>query len=202
MSSLLIAFAVVMLVPLFVANWRVSLAGLGWQGVLLAWIAFRLHGADPSAPTVLRYLDLVLLRAVVGPVALWTVLTRRNTPGRNDMLPPNMLAWATALAFVMLGFRLARVLVPVDGDERMIVGLAAGAALLGFLVLSTQVGPLSQMVGVLRIENAIALLELLDEGHGDLGLQAGQSLVYACSIGMFWWYLSTLDAPIPTAERR
>ncbi|MDF2691796.1 MAG: hypothetical protein K0S65_179, partial [Labilithrix sp.] len=39
MTGALIAFAIVVLIPLFVATWRTSLLGLSLQGVLIAWLS-------------------------------------------------------------------------------------------------------------------------------------------------------------------
>ena len=49
---------------------------------------------------------------------------------------------------------------PVEGNEHSFVAVATAGLLLGLLVLSTQTGPFSQMIGALRIENAIAVFEL------------------------------------------
>jgi hydrogenase-4 component E len=195
--SLLIAFVIVLLLPLFMANWRASLSGLAIQGFLLFFLASRSRGVELSLDGALTTLDLLVLRGVVAPALLWKVLADRNTPERNDMLPPNLLAWAGALAVLLLGFRVGDALVPAEGEMQMLVGVVACAALLGFLVLATQVGPLSQMVGVLRIENAIALFEVGATHESSVGLRLALIVTYATSVALLRWYLSGLQ---PTAE--
>jgi hydrogenase-4 membrane subunit HyfE len=202
MTSLLIGFIVVLLVPLFVATWRTSLLGLSLQGILLFAIAYRMDGADGSPASIITILDLLIVRGAVAPLLLYRVLHDRGAPERNDVLPPNMLAWAASIGLVLLAFRIASVLVPVEGDEQMLVGAVATAVLIGFLVLSTQVGVFSQIIGTLRIENAIALFELGDRAHhGDIGLRIAQLAVFVASIGLFRWYLATIaPPPLPASD--
>ncbi len=199
MTSLLLAFLLVLLAPLFLANWRTSLAGLAGQGVLLAAMNYRLHGAELTAANLLSVVDLAVLRGLVAPVVLYRVLQDRNAPDRNDVLPPNMLAWAAAIGVVLLAFRVASDLVPLDSDARMLTAVCGSGVLLGFLVLATQVGVFSQIIGVLRLENAVALFELgLPERSGDaagfLGLALGQALVYLATIALCRYYLH--EAPV------
>ncbi len=66
--------------------------------------------------------------------------------------------------------------------------------LLGLLVLATQTGPFSQMVGVLRLENAIALFELGSHGH-ELAIQIAQTALLLVTLLMFQWYLRALPRP-------
>lgn len=196
MISLLIAFLFVLLAPLFLANWRTSILGLSLQGVLLASMATRLHGGELTVANLLNWLDFGLVRGVVAPLMLYRVLLSRRAPDRNDVLPPNMLAWAAAVGVVILSFRLASMLVPVDGDDQMLVAVVSSGVFLGFLVLATQVGVFSQIVGVLRLENAIALFELGGHESGDyLGLRLGAALVFVASLALFRFYLVT--APLP-----
>lgn len=188
MSGVLIAFEIVLLLPLFIGTWRVSLLGLSCQGFLMAWIAFH-HGLHLSLDTAVQLADLVVLRAIAGPALLYAVLLRQNAPRRNDVIAPNLLSWAMALALVLVAFRVADVLVTTEGDAQTWVGVAASALLLGLLVLGTRTGVFSQMVGALRIENAIALFELADAHHSSVGVRMGQTAVYLGSIALFRWYL-------------
>jgi hydrogenase-4 component E len=198
-TTLLIGFIVVLLVPLFVATWRTSLFGLALQGGLLAAMAYRLEGAEWSAGSVLTYVDLLVVRGFVAPWLLYRVLHGRSAPERNDVLPPNMLAWAAAIGLAILALRVSSALVPVEGDEQMMVAAAASGVFLGFLVLATQVGVFSQIVGALRVENAVALFELSGGPHeGSVAVHLGQIAVLVASVLLFRWYLSH-TSPSPTA---
>lgn len=194
MSPLLVALLGVYLLPLFVATWRTSLFGLACQGFLMAAIAHRLEPSLHTPAAWLSLFDLALVRGVAAPLALYTVLAARNAPARNDIIPPNLLSWTLALAMVLGSFSFSERLVPEGGDQRTLVAVAASGLMLGFLVLSTRARPFSQMVGALRIENAIALLELGGARHEQpLGVQIGLTLVLLATIAFFRWYLRTLD---------
>jgi hydrogenase-4 component E len=193
MNPLLIALVGVMIVPLFVASWRLSLFALAGQGLLMASISYQLDPSFDSVGPWLRLFDLVVVRGLAAPFVLYAVLLRQRAPSRNDVIPPNLMSWTLAITLVFVAFRFAGLLVPVEGEEHGFVAAASAGVLLGFLVLATQTGPFSQMVGVLRIENGIALLELSgvrsDEG---LPMQAAQTAVLIGTIAMFRWYLATL----------
>jgi hydrogenase-4 membrane subunit HyfE len=191
-----------MLLPLFVATWRTSLYGLGAQGLLMALIAYRL---DPNPHTVgdwVTLVDLGLVRGVVTPAALFSVLRARRAPARNDVISPNLISWTLAFAMVLLAFSFAEQLVSEPGEQRTLVAVAASGLMLGFLVLAAQSGPLSQMIGALRVENAIALFELGGRHHPNaLGIQLALSTVFLITVGLFRWYLRTIDV-VASGEAR
>jgi hydrogenase-4 membrane subunit HyfE len=200
MNGILIAFELVLIVPLFVATWRTSLLGLSLQGALMAWIAFR-HGAHLSIDGGLEVLDLVVVRAILAPLVLYRVLRAQNAPRRNDVIPPNLLSWTLALALVVLGFRVGAALVPAEGDAQTLVAVSTSGVLLGLLVLSTRSSPFSQMIGALRIENGIALLELGSPHREAVAIRFGQTAVVLGAVLLFGWYLRRLDAaPAGSAE--
>lgn len=193
MNPLLIAIVVVVLVPLFVASWRLSLAGLMAQGLLMASISYQLDPALDSVTAWFELFDMVIVRGLVAPLALYTVLLSQRASGRNDVIPPNLMSWTLAIVFVIGGFRFADMLVPAEGAEHGFVAVASAALLLGLLVLATQTGPFSQMIGVLRIENAIALLELSGtRNEDDLAMKIAQTAILLGTIVLFRWYLRTL----------
>lgn len=201
MSPLLIALLGVLLAPLFIATWRTSLLGLSCQGFLMAWIAYRI-GAEPStANDWLTLADLVLVRGLGAPLALYGVLRAENARPRNDVIPPNLLSWTVALGVVLVAFNFAGLLVAENGDQQTLVGVATSGVMLGFLVLATQSSPFSQMIGALRIENAIALFELGGERrHDPLGVHLGQIAITAMTIALYRWYLETLSDSSSSAE--
>ena len=190
MSPLLVALLGVLLVPLFVATWRTSLIGLGFQGVLMALIARQLESTPHTVGGWLALVEFGVVRAFVAPLALYSVLRARKTPGRNDVIPPNLLSWTLALGMVLMSFSFAELLVVDSGEQQTLVAVAATGVLLGFLVLATQSDPFSQMVGALRIENAIALLELGGKPHGGpVAIQFALLVVFVTTIAFFRWHL-------------
>jgi hypothetical protein len=103
------------------------------------------------------------------------------------------MSWTLAITLVFVAFRFADLLVPAEGPEHGFVAAASASLLLGFLVLATQTGPFSQIVGALRIENAIALLELSGARRDDdIAMQAAQTAILIGTVLLFRWYLATL----------
>lgn len=191
MSPLLMGLLGVMVVPLFVATWRASLLGLSCQGFLIGWAAYRLSPEHHAVETWLTLGDLVLVRAVAGPLLLYRLLLSQQRAARHDMIAPNLLSWTVALGLVLAAFNLSSALVPSAGDERALVSVAAAAVLLGLLILASQSTPFGQVVGALQLENGIALFELGGERHhGSLLTQIGQMAIVGCTLGLYLWLLS------------
>ncbi len=189
MTGVLLAFIIVALVPLFVATWRTSLLGLSLQGGLIAWLALR-HSATLSFGTALTALDTVGLRALAAPVVLYAAMRALKVPPRNNVIAPNLFSWAIAIGLVVVAFRSSDVLVPPEGEQQMLVAVSGSALVLGMFVLSTAQGTFSQVVGLLRIENAIALFELGSASHHEsVGIRIGQAVVLLVSVGFFRWFL-------------
>jgi len=191
MNPLLIGFVGVLLVPLFVASWRLSLFGLAAQALLMAWISYQLDPGLSSVGAWVGMFDLVVVRGLGAPLALYAVLRSQRVTARNDVILPNLMSWTLAIALVLVAFRFADMLVPIEGNEHSVVAGATAGLLLGLLVLATQTGPFSQMVGALRIENGIALFELGD-GHHELAIQIAQTVILIVTVLLFRWYLKSL----------
>lgn len=189
MTGTLIAFVVVILIPLFVATWRTSLLGLVLQGALLAWLSLR-HETTLSIDSAIAIFDLAIVRAVIAPTILYRAMRRQDVPSRNDVIAPNLFSWAIVVGLVVVAFRAADALVPVEGDPQMLVEVASSAFLLGLFVLAMGRGTFSQIIGVLRIENAIALFEIGAPGdHDSTALRAMMTGLLLVSVLFFRWYL-------------
>lgn len=201
MSPLLIALLGVLLLPLFVGSWRTSLLGLSCQGILMSWIAFRMGPPPQTASDWLVIADLVIVRGLFAPLALRAVLLAHKSPARNDVIPPNLLSWTFAFGIVLVAFNFSERLVPMHGEQQTLLAVATAGLLLGFLVLATQSGPFSQIIGIIRIENAIALFELGGPHHREAFL-IHLALVAAliASIAFYRWYLQVLNRPAEAAE--
>ena len=83
MSTALVVFVLVLLLPLFLASWRVSLVGLASQGAIMAWLAYDRDGVTTVADGV-RLVDLGLVRSLIVPVALVMLLVARMSPAGAD----------------------------------------------------------------------------------------------------------------------
>jgi hydrogenase-4 membrane subunit HyfE len=188
MAFLLIAFLVITLVPLFAASWKMSLQGLSFQGLLLGWIAWRVHG-QLSVPVILALVDSVLVRGILAPRALHSVLSSRKTPSRNDVIPSNLFSWALVGGLVFVSFRFGTAMLKTDFANALHLATATAALLLGMFVLSSQNSMFSQMVGLFRIENAIALFELMSPRTFLIPIQVGVSFVFLLTILYFVRFL-------------
>jgi hydrogenase-4 membrane subunit HyfE len=190
-SPLLMGLLGVMLVPLFLAKWRSSLIGLSLQGFLIAWAAYRLDPNLRAIGTWLMLVDLVLVRGIGTPLLLYRILSSHKRSARNDIIAPNLLSWTIAFGLVLAAFNLSAALVPTDGDQRAIISVASAGVLLSLLVLASQSTTFGQIVGVLRLENGIALFELGGEHrhHEGLVIQLGQVAIVAGTIGLYVWLL-------------
>jgi hydrogenase-4 membrane subunit HyfE len=194
MSPLLVALLGTLIVPLWVTSWRAALFGLGCQGVLMAAIAYSLHPQLAAAGSWLELVDLALVRGLGVPCALYSLLNARGAPARQEVIPQNLLSWTMAFAIVLLSFSFAQTLVPEAGEQRTLVAVAASGVLLGFLVLATQSNPFRQVIGVLRIENAIALLELGSDHHAlEFGVKLGKLAVFVATVALFRAHLLRAD---------
>lgn len=196
MNGVLIAFEIALLLPLFIGTWRTSLVGLSAQGFLMAWIAFR-HGVAPTPEAAVEVIDLVILRGIAIPALLYREMRAQNAARRNDVIAPNLLSWVLALTLVLMSFRAADLLVPSEGDGQALIGVATSALLIGLLVLATRTGHFSQMLGALRVENAIALFTVGSAPHTQLGVRIGETLVLFATILYFRGYLAALGAEAP-----
>jgi hydrogenase-4 component E len=194
MTSLLVALLGILVLPLFTATWRMSLIMLGAQGVMMGWLFVRHAPITFDAAECATLFDLFLLRGVLAPALLYRVLRAQNAPRRHDIIPPNLLFWTLAVTSVLLAFDCAKDLIVQPGELRLVVAVSATGVLLGLLVLSSQSNPFGQIIGVLRIENAIALFELGLREHPPLALQLGQVAVFAATLGLYSWYLAVLPA--------
>ncbi|HVY29878.1 MAG TPA: hypothetical protein VHB79_25135 [Polyangiaceae bacterium] len=188
MSPLLMGLLGVMLLPLFVANWRSSLLGLSCQGLLIGWAAYRLDPHLASPHTWLTLADLVLLRGFGAPLLLYRALRGKNRALHQQFFSPNLLTWTIALGLVLAAFNLAASLIPQDGDERALTSVATAGVLLAFLVLASQAGAFGQVVGALRLENGIALFELGEQQrHEHITLHIGQLALVLATLSLYLW---------------
>lgn len=193
MTYLLVAFLVVIVVPLLTASWRISLFGLALQGLLMAAMVSR-HGWAHTWIGALLLADLLVLRGWFIPRHLRRIMDDLGAGRRNDVIPANLLSWTLAGAAVLVAFRFAGHVLPGQGERTIHVAVAAAALLLGLLVLGTQVTTFSQITGVLRVEYAIALFELGGEHEPALPVQAGLTLVLLLSVLTLGRFLRKLGA--------
>ena len=140
-------------------------------------------------------LDLLVLRTWFVPRHLFAIMRSLGGPGRRDVIPANLLSWTMAGALVLVGFRFAALIHPEGGVIGTHVAVATSGLLLGLLVLGTQASTIGQIIGVLRVEYAIALFELASGHEVELPVQLGVTAVLVLSV-------LTLGAFLRQARRR
>lgn len=192
MTGLLIAFTIVILVPLFVGTWRTSLLGLSVQGLLLTALAFG-HRHTGAVDLALSAVDLAFLRTLFAPGLLYRAMRRRKVVSRNDVIAPNLVSWTCAIGLVVAAFRVADTLVPTESDDQLLVAVAAAAFSVGLFVLAAARGTFSHIIGLLRIENALALFELGRAHESAPALRVGMSVILLASILFYRWFLDALE---------
>jgi hydrogenase-4 membrane subunit HyfE len=181
MTYVLIALLVALVAPLLTASWRISLVSLGAQGLLMtALVASR--GWPTTASGAVLLVDLFVLRTWFVPRHLIRILRSKDLPVRDDLIPANLLSWTLAAAAVLVAFRFATYVEPGGGDVLVLVAVATAGLLLGFLILASQVSVFSQIVGVLRVEYAVGLLELAAGREPPLPVQLGTTAVLFLSV--------------------
>ncbi len=179
-SALEIAVSVVLLAAM-VALWRRSVRAivrsLALQGVGLAAVAVVLaaHFRDPG---LLLVAALVLgAKAIAIPLLLTRVV--RADPGSRETQPlvnvPASLVAGGALTFLaFVAAKSVTALVPSVAGHLVPVGLAS--MLVGFFALATRRKAVSQMVGLLLVDNGVALVAFLATSGVPLLVELGASL--------------------------
>lgn len=199
MTALLFTLLLVLIFPLVVMGWRSMLLALSLQGLLMGWMVVQrgpveLHSAIPL-------LDLLIIRGAVVPLMLQRVMRDRATGGRQDVRAPNLFSLMVLALVIATAFRFAAVVDPAGGESQVRLAVATCGLLLGLFLLATQGGVFAQVVGVLYMENAIALFEF-DRAAGVLPLpvELGLLAVFMISASVYVAYverLSTFVATLP-----
>lgn len=203
MTALLFTLLLVLLFPLVVMGWRAMLLALSLQGLLMAWMVVQRGpvGLDAALPL----LDLMIVRGAVVPLMLQRVMRARALGGREDVQAPNLFSLLVLAVLIAAAFRFASAIDPAGGESQVRLAVASAGVLLGLFLLATQAGVFVQVVGVLYMENAIALFEF-DRAAGTLPLpiELGLLLVFMMSARIYVAYverLSTFVATLPIDVR-
>jgi hydrogenase-4 component E len=147
------------------------------QGVLLAALAALLGAREDSVELCAVAAGVLVLKAVVLPGVLRRVL--RDTGGAREAEPlVNVAASMLAAALLtLLAYAISRPLValaPSPATHALPVGLAV--VFLGFFLLVTRRGAISQVIGFLLLDNGIAAVAFLATAGVPLIVELGVSL--------------------------
>lgn len=179
-SALELAAAVALLCAV-VTLWRRSLAAivrvLAVQGLALASVAIVIGIHQHDAGLVVVALLVLTAKAVVVPGLIIHVV--RQDPGSRETDPlvnvPASLVAAGVLTFLAFAAsRSVTSLVPTPAGRLIPMGLAA--MLIGFFALVTRRKAVSQIVGILLVDNGVALVAFLATAGVPLIVELGASL--------------------------
>jgi hydrogenase-4 component E len=164
-----------------VTLWRRSLGAivraLAIQGLALACVAMVIGLHQHDAGLIVVGLLVLAAKAVVVPVLITRVV--RSDPRMRETEPlvnvPASLVAAGALTFLAFAAsRSVTSLVPTTTGRLIPIGLAA--MLVGFFALVTRRKAVSQIVGILLVDNGIALVAFLATAGVPLLVELGASL--------------------------
>jgi len=156
---------------------------LVFQSSVLALIAATMALASGESHMWLVALLTVLVRAVAAPVLLFGILRRVELRRETRPLLPTRLAAVSALGLIVLAFVAGGRLALLDGfPSRNALPVAFALTLLGLLLMCTRRKAISQVIGLITIENGIFLA----------GLSATLGLPLFVEIGVFFDLLVAL----------
>ncbi|MCY2980102.1 MAG: hypothetical protein NTU79_15650 [Planctomycetota bacterium] len=188
MNELFLAFAAAFIVPLLFQSWRIAIAGLAVQGILLSILpAAHVHEWTPQV--VFECITLIVFRGILTP---WLIVTRLSPDLRAERLSligTNLFQWACAAILITSGYLLANAISPNNAQESIQFGTAVGCILIGMLILSNRSNRLGQAVGLLTIESGMALVELLSPHAMPFPASIGVAAVYLFLILTILTYL-------------
>ena len=156
---------------------------LVFQSTVLALIAATMAIATGERHMWLVVVLTVLVRAVIAPALLFGILRRVEVRRETRPLLPTRLAAVSALGLIVLAFVAGGRLALVDGfPSRNALPVALALTLLGLLLMCTRRKAISQVIGLITIENGIFLA----------GLSATLGLPLFVEIGVFFDLLVAL----------
>ena len=193
MTILLILYVASFTLPLLLPSWRVAVMALGVQGLLLAMIMAAGHGPWSWQMTS-EFAALLAIRTFFVPGYLLKRMHGHDTDAEFSLVPHRMSRWLMVLGILTLAFFFGNRMCPEDPDEAMQAGAAAGAILIGLMVLANQDHPLGQSIGLFIFEGGVTLTELLSPHAMPFPVQVGLSVVSVFLVLVCGQYLSRIMA--------
>lgn len=164
-----------------VTLWRRSLSAivraLAIQGLALACVAMVIGLHQHDVGLIVVGLLVLVAKAIVVPILITRVV--RSDPGSRETQPlvnvPASLVAAGGLTFLAFAAtRSVTSLVPTTAGRLIPIGIAA--MLVGFFALVTRRKAVSQIVGILLVDNGVALVAFLATAGVPLLVELGASL--------------------------
>jgi hydrogenase-4 membrane subunit HyfE len=203
-NALIVAFIVVLALPLVAGSWRLAVAGLGAQAIVV-FLLMITRTSLPHAETVaLLAVDLVLVRGFAAPILLRRAILRASAPAEQfEIIPGDLVLWIAVLGLVILAASFGQRVAPGDPWLAAHLAAAAGEVLVGMLVVAQHRAPLGQVLGMLAIENGVLLFEASGGYHWPVALHLGLAAVFVGLLVAIRYYLLLLPAgssPEPASD--
>jgi len=134
---------------------------VGTQGILIGILPLLMHG-HLTLPALLASLAAIVLKGFIIPIIMVRAL--RDAQIKREIEPligflPSILLGAAATAFsLLLTNHLA---VTTQAASSLIISTSVASVLTGFIILTTRVKAISQVLGYLVLENGIYIFSLL-----------------------------------------
>ena len=181
----LMACLITTLIPVFFGKLAVTPTWLSLQALALGWVTLNQHDTlDMHA--LEAGLEILIIRAWLVPHLLRRTL-QGTVAATLDVMPSNLFAWGAAVALIILAFKFG------DGaraDVRALtLGVVAATVTVAFLVLASNREPVAQLVGLLFMENAMALFESLMPEPWPLPVHIAISCVYVGTVAVGSWLI-------------
>jgi hydrogenase-4 membrane subunit HyfE len=199
MTNLLIAYVAAFFLPLLFHSWRVAVLGLGVQGMLLSLIAFTHHG-DWSVQLLFEGLSLFLIHGLFVPWYLFRMMRGDQLAREFPLVSKNLLQWLLAFLLLVVAFVFGSKMSPNNPQEALQVGTAAGSILIGLLVLSNQIHPLGQIIGLFTLDGGMTLVELLSPHAMPFPVSIVLSLVFFAMVVTCGNYLTRFQVIPPSSD--
>ncbi len=178
LSLLLCLIATV--IPVFFGKIGVAPLWLSLQALGLGWITLH-HHDEVSVHALLAGVEVLLVRAWLVPSMLRRLLANQAA-ARMDLMPSNLFTWGIAVSLIILAFKFGE---GARLDVRALtLGVMAATVMIALLILATNLEPTAQLVGLLFMENAMALFESLMPEPWPLPVHAAVSGVYVITVWM------------------
>lgn len=195
MNALIVAFIIVLVLPLVGGSWRLAVTGLGAQTIIVFLMMFAHDPLPHAATAALLGLDLVLFRGLAAPLLLRRAILRAGEPEALEVVPADLLQWLVCLLLIVLAASFGQRLAPGDAWLAAHLGAAAAEVLIGMSVVAQHRSAIGQVIGMLMIENGVLLFEASTSFHWPVALHLGLAAVFVGLLVAIRFYLQVLPAP-------
>lgn len=189
MTLVLVLCLLATLVPVFFGRVESAPVWLSAQALALGWITLT-HHHPLTWHAAAAGVEVLLVRALLVPQVL-RVAIARQPDAHVSLMPSNLFTWGIAIGLLIFAFKFGD---GVRADDRALtLGVVASTVVIAFLILATNQHRMAQLVALLLMENALALLESWMPEPWPLAVHLGISAVYLLTALVGSWLASAPD---------